>query len=77
MRVEVASLTKIMTAYTAIKLLKEFKMDSSKSIVTITDVASEIDGTTANLSEGDELTVHDLLFGLLLPSGNDAAFAIA
>ena len=34
-------------------------------------------GTTANLKQGDELTLLDLLHGMMLPSGNDAAFAVA
>jgi D-alanyl-D-alanine carboxypeptidase (penicillin-binding protein 5/6) len=34
-------------------------------------------GTTAHLKAGDSLTVKDLLHGLLLPSGNDAAMALA
>jgi D-alanyl-D-alanine carboxypeptidase (penicillin-binding protein 5/6) len=34
-------------------------------------------GTTAYLRPGDEISLLDLLYGLMLPSGNDAAFAIA
>jgi D-alanyl-D-alanine carboxypeptidase len=34
-------------------------------------------GTTANLRTGDNITVKDLLFGLMLPSGNDAAQSLA
>jgi len=34
-------------------------------------------GTSAYLKNGDVLTVKDLLYGLMLPSGNDAAFALA
>lgn len=34
-------------------------------------------GTTAELKAGDRLTFWSLLHGLMLPSGNDAAFAIA
>ena len=37
----------------------------------------EVGGTTAELKEGDRLTIHDLLYGLLLPSGNDAAVTLA
>ena len=40
-------------------------------------VASDIRGTTANLETGDVLTVEQMLYGLMLPSGNDAAFALA
>lgn len=36
-----------------------------------------MDGTSANLRNGDKLLVIDLLYGLLLPSGNDAALALA
>ena len=45
--------------------------------MTVSDVASDIRGTTANLQTGDILTVDQLLYGLMLPSGNDAAFALA
>ncbi len=34
-------------------------------------------GTTANLREGQILTVKDCLMGMMLPSGNDAATALA
>ena len=40
-------------------------------------MASDIRGTSANLETGDILTVEQLLYGLMLPSGNDAAFALA
>jgi D-alanyl-D-alanine carboxypeptidase (penicillin-binding protein 5/6) len=34
-------------------------------------------GTSAELQTGDILTLKDLLYGLMLPSGNDASVAIA
>lgn len=34
-------------------------------------------GTSAELKSGDKLPLWSLLHGLMLPSGNDAAFAIA
>jgi len=34
-------------------------------------------GTTANLKVGDRIKVWDLFYGMMLPSGNDAAWAIA
>lgn len=34
-------------------------------------------GTTANLLAGDTLTIKQLMFGMMLPSGNDAAHALA
>lgn len=36
-----------------------------------------MEGTSANLRTGEEILVIDLLFGLMLPSGNDAAIALA
>ena len=40
MRREVASLTKMMTAYTVIRLVKEYRLDMSKEMVVISQVAS-------------------------------------
>jgi D-alanyl-D-alanine carboxypeptidase len=37
----------------------------------------DVIGTSANLQPGDELTVNELLYGLMLPSGNDAAHTLA
>ena len=45
--------------------------------MTVTEVAADIRGTNANLEAGDILSVEQLLYGLMLPSGNDAAFALA
>jgi D-alanyl-D-alanine carboxypeptidase (penicillin-binding protein 5/6) len=39
--------------------------------------AQRIGGTSANLQENDELRLVDLLYGLMLPSGNDCAIALA
>jgi hypothetical protein len=41
--------------------------------VTVSRQAAATIGTTANLHTGDVLSVQDLLYGLMLPSGNDAA----
>ena len=76
-RQEVASLTKIMTCYTTIKLCKLLNIDPRNTYVKATDVAADICGTTANLKKDEELSIHELLFGLMLPSGNDAAFALS
>ena len=43
----------------------------------IDDVSAEISGTSAELIEGDHYSVLQLLYGLMLPSGNDAALALA
>ena len=65
-----ASLTKLMTA-----LLVLEKNDLSAVVeIESQDMA---EGTTMGLAIGDRVTVTDLLWGLLLPSGNDAANALA
>jgi D-alanyl-D-alanine carboxypeptidase (penicillin-binding protein 5/6) len=45
--------------------------------VEISRYASSIGGTSAHLREGDLLSVKDLMHGMMLPSGNDAALALA
>lgn len=49
----------------------------SKEKVTVDEVAGNMTGTSAQLVSGDVLTVEELLYGLMLPSGNDAAMALA
>ncbi len=72
-RIYPASTTKLMTAYLA---LKYGNLDDE---VVITETAQEIpiDSSRAGLRVGDRIVLFDLLHGLLLPSGNDAALAIA
>lgn len=50
---------------------------ADKIIIRITKAAASQTGTTANLKSGDKISLMDLLYGMMLPSGNDAAFAIA
>lgn len=66
-----ASTTKIMTAIIAVE------NGDLKDEVTISKRASSIRGSTVGLREGQKLTLEELLYGLMLSSGNDAAIAIA
>lgn len=68
-----ASTTKIMTAMIAIKY---GNLDDK---VTVTDAAviTEAGSTLCGIKPGDQLTMRQLLYGLILPSGNDAGAAIA
>ncbi|MCD8222576.1 MAG: serine hydrolase [Clostridiales bacterium] len=68
-----ASITKIMTALTAIRY------GSLSDTVTVGDetVITEAGASLCRISPGDNLTLEQLLYGLMLPSGNDAAAAIA
>ncbi len=63
-----ASLTKIMTC---ILLIENSNLDD---IVTVPNEVNWIGGSLMGLRGGDKVTVHDLLVGMLLPSGNDAAY---
>lgn len=68
---KMASLTKLMTAI----LLVE-NCDMSEKI-TVETKACYVGGSEAGLKPEDEVTAQDLLYGMLLPSGNDCAVAIA
>ena len=73
----IASLTKIMTCHIVIKTLHRLKMDPKNYAITVSKRASLIPGTSARLQAGHTFTALDLLYGLMLPSGNDAAVALA
>lgn len=66
-----ASTTKIMTAILALE------NGNLNSIVKVSPKAASVGGSSFWLKAGDEIPLEDMLYGLLLPSGNDAAVAIA
>ncbi|MDO8672346.1 MAG: D-alanyl-D-alanine carboxypeptidase family protein [Dehalococcoidia bacterium] len=70
-----ASLTKIVTAMLAIE--KGRLTDKVKVDVDSWKMEVETNSSVMGLMPGEELTLEALLYGLLLPSGNDAALAIA
>ncbi len=69
----VASITKLVTALTAVELCP----DPAHELVRVDPAAAGVEGSSMYLAAGEELTLEDLLYGLLLRSGNDAAVAIA
>ena len=69
---KMASTTKIMTSI----IVLENEKDLSK-IVTVSGKAAGIHGSRLGLSTNCKITVRDLLYGLMLCSGNDAAIALA
>lgn len=71
-----ASTTKIMTAWLALELQRK-QPDLLEQKVVISEVAAKTTGSSAKIEPGDRFTMQELLYGLLLPSGNDAATAIA
>ena len=73
---ELASLTKTMTLYTVLNLLKKYEIDIDSHII-VTEKAAKISGNSAQLKCGDILTIRDICYGLSLPSGNDAGYLLA
>lgn len=67
----IASTTKIMTA---VVVLEHCPLDTE---YTIPPEATGIEGSSIYLKAGERLTIRDLLYGMLLHSGNDAAVALA
>lgn len=70
-RMDIASLTKIMTAIIAIEY------GDLNSLVTTSDNAFGVEGSSIYLKKGERILLEDILYGLMLRSGNDAAVAIA
>ena len=68
-----ASITKVMTALVAL----EYGNLSDQVTVTEDAVITESGATLCGIEPGDVLTLEQLLYGLMLPSGNDAGAAIA
>ncbi len=68
-----ASTTKILTAYLALKY------GNLDDLVTVSEYAAKqaSDSSVCGLKAGDVISLHDLLYGMMLKSGNDAAIAIA
>lgn len=52
-RREVASLTKMMTAFTVLTLVDKMKLDMNTELVTVSELASQAGGTSADLIAGD------------------------
>jgi len=55
---EVASLTKMMTAYTVIDLAQHYKLKLNEIKIKVCSIASNIRGTTAELKQGDIYTAE-------------------
>ena len=66
-----ASLTKMMTAMVAADLVP---LDT---VITVPDAATQVEPNHMGISTGEKLTVRELIDGMMLDSGNDAAEALA
>ena len=67
----IASTTKMMTAYVASQLFEP------RDVVRVPGYRGSPGESLAGLQGGDRISVRDLLYALLLPSGNDAAYAVS
>lgn len=71
-----ASTTKIMTALLVLETLEEYDSPIDQK-VTVPAEAVGVEGSSLYLKEGEKICLQDLLYGLMLCSGNDAAVALA
>lgn len=77
-RVEPASLTKIMTAYVTFQAIRDKKLDLNQK-VNVSVKAWKVDSSSSKMfiDPATPVSINDLLYGLMVQSGNDAAVALA
>ena len=77
-RIEPASLTKIMTAYVTFRAIQDKKLTLDQ-MVTVSTRAWKVDNSSSKMfiDPATPVKVNDLLYGLMVQSGNDAAVALA
>ena len=71
-RLPMASTTKIMTAMIIIE-----SGEALDTQITVPQEAAGVEGSSMHLSAGERISLRDLLYGLMMVSGNDAAVALA
>ena len=71
-----ASTTKIMTALIVLETLDEYDSPINQ-MVTVPATAEGVEGSSIYLKRNERISIEDLLYGLMLVSGNDAAVALA
>ena len=75
-QIKPASITKLMTAYTVFHAIKEEQI-SMGDPVRVSDYAMSVGGSTMFLNQYMDVTVEDLIQGMIIISGNDASVALA
>ena len=73
---DIASTTKIMTAYLVLNYAQDHP-EVLDEMIEFSERADLTGGSTAGVRTGEKIPVRELLYGLLLPSGNDASVAFA
>jgi D-alanyl-D-alanine carboxypeptidase (penicillin-binding protein 5/6) len=78
MRIEPASLTKVMTAYVVFQAIRDKKITLDQK-VNVSVRAWKVDGSSSKMfiDPATPVSINDLLYGLMVQSGNDAAVALA
>ncbi len=76
MRVEPASLTKIMTAYLTFKAVKNGHLQLTQNLP-VSEIAWKVEGSKMFIEPNKPVTVDELLHGMIIVSGNDASIALA
>jgi len=68
-----------MTFCVILQLMDKYRLDPDKVKIKILESSTTpvLGGTSADLLKDDELSVTELLYGMMLPSGNDAAQSMA
>ena len=75
-RVEPASLTKLMTAYIVFSALKQNRIQLDQ-VVSVSNKAWRMIGSRMFIEPNKEVTVNQLIRGMIVQSGNDACIALA
>ncbi|HVJ80908.1 MAG TPA: D-alanyl-D-alanine carboxypeptidase family protein [Planctomycetia bacterium] len=74
--IHMASTTKIMTCHLIVQLAAKNPAILDETVV-VSKRADDTIGSSAEIKTGDKIPVCELLFGMMLPSGNDASVAFA
>ena len=72
-----ASLTKMLTTYVAMKYTDDLDTTTVTQTTRHTDELYGMNGSTADIRNGETLTMRQLLYAMMLPSGNEAANMVA
>jgi len=76
MRIEPASLTKIMTAYLSFKAVKNGHLQLTQTLP-VSEIAWKVEGSKMFIEPNKPVTVDELMHGMIIVSGNDASIALA
>jgi D-alanyl-D-alanine carboxypeptidase (penicillin-binding protein 5/6) len=76
MRIEPASLTKIMTAYLSFKAVKNGHLQLTQTLP-VSEFAWKVEGSKMFIEPNKPVTVDELMHGMIIVSGNDASIALA